>query len=253
MPIDDLLERLARYDTPTIANTIELFEVRPRFAGYMDGRIRAAYPDLPPMVGYAATATFRSAAPADSADAYKGLENQLAQMESLPGRAVIVFQDLDDPPVGATFGEVMCGVYRALGAAGLITSGGGRDIIQVHELRFPVFSSTTICSHAYSQTVDVGRPIRVGGLVVRSSDLLHGDANGVTSVPLDIAADVADAAAEYIAAERHVVDYVQQPGQKTAAGIIDHRRTMGEAIAALRRRLSSKLTAKYTKRRGSRD
>ena len=253
MATDDLLKRLARYDTPTIANTIELFEIRPRLAGYTDGRIRAAYPDLPPMVGYAATATFRAAAPADSGDVYKGLENQLGQMESLPGPAVIVFQDLDDPPVGATFGEVMCGVYRALGAAGLITSGGGRDIIQVRELRFPVFSSTTICSHAYSQIVDVGRPVRVAGLVVRPADLLHGDANGVTSIPLEIAADVADAAADYIAAERHVIDYVQQPGEKTVFEMLERRRAMGEAIAALRKRLSRKPRVQTGKRPAGED
>ncbi|MBA3572466.1 MAG: RraA family protein, partial [Pyrinomonadaceae bacterium] len=59
---------------------------------------------------------------------------------------VVVFQDLDDPPVGATFGEIMCSVYRAFGAAGLITSGGGRDLAQVRALGFPVFVGSTICS-----------------------------------------------------------------------------------------------------------
>jgi hypothetical protein len=31
MPVD--LKRLAQFDTPTISNTIEVFEVRPRTAG----------------------------------------------------------------------------------------------------------------------------------------------------------------------------------------------------------------------------
>ena len=51
-----VLEKLARYDTPTICNVIELFEVRPNTVGYMDGRIRAAFPEMPPMIGFAATA-----------------------------------------------------------------------------------------------------------------------------------------------------------------------------------------------------
>jgi hypothetical protein len=51
----------------------------------------------------------------------------------------MVFQDLDDPPVGATFGEVMCSVYQAYGSVGLVTSGGGRDLLQVEALDvFPV-------------------------------------------------------------------------------------------------------------------
>ena len=54
------LGKLAQYDTPTICNVIELFEVRPQESGYMDGRIRAAFPELPPMVGFAATASFRT-------------------------------------------------------------------------------------------------------------------------------------------------------------------------------------------------
>ena len=35
------LKLLGQFDTPTISNVIELFEIRPRSAGYMDGRIRA--------------------------------------------------------------------------------------------------------------------------------------------------------------------------------------------------------------------
>ena len=54
MPITaDTLKRLAHFDTPTICNVIELFDVRPRIRGYMDGRIVANFPELPPMVGFA--------------------------------------------------------------------------------------------------------------------------------------------------------------------------------------------------------
>ena len=61
MPMSaEVLKLLAKYDTPTISNVIELFEVRPRNTGYMDGRIRACFPEMPPIVGYAATATMRT-------------------------------------------------------------------------------------------------------------------------------------------------------------------------------------------------
>jgi regulator of RNase E activity RraA len=240
----DLLTCLACFDTPTICNTIELFDVRPDTEGYMDGRIRAAFPELAPMVGFATTATFRSAWPAQGGSAYTSLERQLREIESLPGPAIVVFQDLDDPPVGATFGEVMCSVYQAFHAVGLITSGGGRDLAQVRALRFPVFTGTTICSHGYSQTVDVGLPVRVGGLQVRPGDLLHGDANGVTNIPVEIAAEVADAAREFVEAEKLIIDYAQAEGAKTMAEMMDRRRAMGEAIAALRQRVSRQASAR---------
>jgi regulator of RNase E activity RraA len=205
----------------------------------MDGRIQAAFPEMPPMVGFAATATFRSACP-PSKSTYATLESQAELFATLPGPAVVVFQDLDDPAVGATFGEVMCSTYKAFGSVGLITSGGGRDLLQVKALGYPVFTASTICSHAYCQTQDVGAPVRVGGLAVQTGDLLHGDANGVTSIPLDLASEVADVAEEFVAAENHVLQYVKSSGTKEIRKFTEKRAAMGEVMAALRRRVCRK-------------
>ena len=238
-PSPSTLKKLAQYDTPTICNVIELFENRRNTDGYMDGRIQAAFPEMPPMVGFAATATFRSATPPGKST-YVALESQVEHFARLPGPAVIVFQDLDDPPVGATFGEVMCSTYKAFGSVGLITSGGGRDLLQVKALGYPVFSGSTICSHAYCQTLDVGALVRVGGLVVQTGDLLHGDANGVTSIPMELASEIADVAAEFVAAENHVLEYVKTSGAKEVSALGAKRVAMSEAMAALRRRVSRK-------------
>ena len=51
------LELLRKYDTPTICNVVELSTSR-RTAGYLDGRLQACYPKLPPMVGFAARPRF---------------------------------------------------------------------------------------------------------------------------------------------------------------------------------------------------
>lgn len=230
MAID--LKLLARYDTPTICNTVELFEVRPRNEGYMDGRIRACFPEMPPAVGYASTATIRCAFPRLEGDVYASLDEQTARFGELPGTPIVVFQDLDDPAVAATFGEVMCSAYRAFGAAGIVTSGAARDLDQVRRLGFPAFSDGTICSHGYSHIVDLHHAVRVGGLTIHPGDLIHGDANGVTTIPIDIAPDVAQAAAEYAAAESIVLDYLRS-GKPETAGFREARRAMLAEIAAL--------------------
>jgi regulator of RNase E activity RraA len=229
------LEKLAKYDTPTICNVIELFDIRAYDVGYMDQRIRAAFPELKPAVGFAATAKFRSTS---APSAYSTLQDQLEQFEQLPGPAFVVFQDLDEPSVGATFGEVMCSTYQGFGSVGLITSGGGRDLLQVKALDYPVFTGSTICSHAYCQILDVGLPVSVGGLAVNTGDLLHGDANGVTSIPIEIATEIADVAEEFIAAEAFVIEYMKSNAPKTIAEFAARRKAMGDAIAALRRRVS---------------
>ncbi len=238
MPISaQTLSKLAQYDTPTICNVIELFDVRPHHTGFMDGRIRANFPEMPPMVGFASTAAFRSGGPPLSGDAYGTIDDQVRRFEDLPGPAVMVFQDIDDPPVGATFGEIMCSVYQAYGSVGLITSGGGRDLPQVRALGYPVFTATTICAHAWCHLLHLGLPVRVGGLVVHQGDLLHGDANGVTGIPLDIASEVADVAREYVDAEKIILDYVHRPGEKTLAGLSAAREELMAAIARLRDRV----------------
>ena len=191
------------------------------------------------MVGFAATAAFRSGAPPAAGNAYGSLLDQVRAFAELPGAGVVVFQDLDDPPVGATFGEVMCSVYRAFGSAGLVTSGGGRDLQQVRALDYPVFTGATICAHAYCHILHVGLPVRVGGLVVNQGNLLHGDANGVTSIPLEIAAEVANLAAEFVEAERIVLDYVQGPGEKTPEGLAKVQKKFSAAVARLREQLGS--------------
>ena len=236
----ETLDKLARFDTPTVCNLIELFDVRPRDTGFMDGRIEACFPELAPMVGFASTAVFRSSAPPAGGDAYGDFIEQVEGFDELPGPAVMVFQDTDDPPVGATFGEVMCSVYQAFGSVGLVTSGGGRDLLQVGELNYPVFTGSTICSHAYCHILHTGLPVRVGSLVVKPGDLLHGDANGVTHVPVAIAGEVADAADEFIAAEKIIIDYARGPGKKTPQGLRAVREEFSAVVAKLRERISRK-------------
>jgi regulator of RNase E activity RraA len=234
MPID--LKLLAQFDTPTICNTIELFEVRPRTAGYMDGRIRACFPEMPPIAGYAATATMRCDQPRREGDVYGSLDEQVARFPELPGPPVVVFQDLDDPAVAATFGEIMCTTYQSFGAVGLITSGAARDLDQVRRIGFPTFSNGAICSHGYSHIVDLHRAVRVGGLTIQPGDLIHADTNGIATIPLEIASAVAHAAAEFVAAESIVLDYLKS-GAPTVAGFSEARKAMMSAQAALGKRV----------------
>lgn len=232
------LELLRQYDTPTICNVVELFDLRPRTAGYMDRRITACYPKLPPMVGYAATATFRSAAPPASGNVYAGLAEQVAAFGEMPGPPVVVFQDLDTPVMSATFGEVMCTTYKAFGAAGLITSGAARDLDQVEGLYFPCFADGVICAHGYCHIVQLNVPVHVGGVMVHHGDLLHGDRNGVTTIPNELASAVAQACPEYMAAEAIVMDYLKA-GKLDPKGYAAARKGCKDRVDELARKLRS--------------
>lgn len=230
------LAELAQYDTPTVCNVIELFDVRPRNVGYMNDSIKACFPKLPPMVGFALTSTFRSLAPPKAGDAYGSLTDQVEKFAELPGPPVLVFQDLDEPTASATFGEVMCTMYKSFGSAGLITSGAGRDLDQVAALDYPVFTNGTICSHGYCHIPHINVPVTVGGIAVHPGDLLHGDLNGVTTIPPEIASEIPDACQELMAAEQVILDYCKS-GNISPSGLVEARQESQALISQLASRV----------------
>ena len=205
----------------------------------MDGRIRACFPEMKPMVGFAATAAFRSSGPPGEGSVRGSVGDQVERFGELSGPPVVVFQDLDDPPVGATFGEVMCTTYQTFGAVGLITSGAGRDLEQVRAIGFPVFTSGAICAHAYCHVLDICAPVHVGGIAVYPDDLLHGDLNGVTTIPHEIAADVADAGEEYVAAEAVILSLLSE-GRPSVRDLREAQAEAASRIQRLRQQLGGK-------------
>ena len=232
----EVLNKLCRYDTPTVCNVIELFGVRPQTDGYMDDRIKACFPDMGPICGYASTATFRSAVSPWGAGAYGTLDDQLARFGEVPGPPLVVIQDLDSPTKSATFGEVMAATYKSFGAVGLITSGAARDLDQVRAVGLPCFSDGVISSHGYPQLLEFQIPVHVGGLAVYPGDLIHADQNGVTNIPGEIAGQVADVCEEFCAAEAVVLDYCSG-GRVSVEGFTEARKELGRRLQALKQRV----------------
>jgi len=227
-----LFEGLKKFDTATVCNVLELAGLRSKKDGYADARIKALYPALPPMVGIALTATFRACEPTRGVPVYQSLVDQIARFAHLAGPAIPVFQDLDDPPTAATFGEVMCTTYVTFGAAGLVTSGWARDIPQVEKLRFPCFASGVSAAHGYCHQPNNDVPVRIGGLMIYPGDLLHGDVNGLTTIPWAVAPFVAKACERYMEAEALVLEYLHAGGA-TVEGYGEAMKKMRAAIEAL--------------------
>ena len=229
------LNKLRQVDTATVCNVIELFEIRPRNRGFMRRQIKAAFPDLPPMVGYASTATCRTFVEPDPLRK-AGAPDLVGRFKDLSGPAVVVLQNLDTGGSAAIFGDVMCNSFKAFGATGLVTNGPGRDFVGINPLAFPVFCDGIVCSHGYNHLLDLHVPVQVGGISIYPDDLLHGDANGVTTIPREIAPDVADACAEFAAAEQIIIDLAQS-GKASAAELRDAYDEKARLVAELGERL----------------
>lgn len=207
----DVLAALRRYNAPTIANAIELFDVVPRNQGFMDASVKSIFPAMPPFAGYAVTATIRAAQP-PGPEVRTSVTDLYQHILSVPAPRVIVVQDLDDPKAtGSLWGEVNGNIHKALGCVAVVTDGGVRDLDEVEALGLPLFASAVIVSHAYVHLVDVGVPVTVGGLTVQPGDLLHGDKHGVIRVPHEVAARIPDAVEALERYERGIIEVCRSP------------------------------------------
>ncbi len=200
------IESLRRYNTPTISNAIEVFNIRKRHLGFLPHRIRCLLPDLGPIVGYAVTSQTRASF---SADPWSDMTaDYLRYVAAQPGPKIAVGQDLDDPPgLGAQFGEVNATIHKKLGCVGHVTDGCPRDLDEVHELGFQLFGLNPCVSHAYVRLVDFGKPVHLAGVEILPGDLIHADRHGVCIIPLDIAPRLAEACAEVERLEKPLLEY----------------------------------------------
>jgi regulator of RNase E activity RraA len=203
---DEQLEALRRIDACTLANAIETFNARLRNEGFVDHTVRSLFPELPPMVGYAATVRIRGSSPPLTNGPYPDRTDWWDYIDSLPTPRVIVLQDVATKPgLASLIGEVHMNILRTLGCVGVVTNGSVRDIPAVRAAGFHYFAGSVSVSHGYVHIVDFGSAVEIGGLTIESGALLHGDVHGVQSVPHAIAATIPEVAARLTAHERKLI------------------------------------------------
>ena len=200
-----MIDALRKISSPSVANGIETFKVRPRNQGQMSSEIKTLFPDMGPLVGYAVTAIIR-AEPEPMEGHRASTFAWWDYVLSIPAPRVVVVHDLDDPRgQGAQWGEVQANIHKALGCAGVITDGSVRDLDEVRALGFQFAAACVSVSHAYIHMVDFGLSVKVGGLWVKPGDLLHADHHGVVSIPGEIAENIPGAVAKVEADERKFI------------------------------------------------
>ncbi len=208
------LAALRALDTPTICNALEVVCPERRGAGYTDETLVSVDPALPPMVGYARTATIRSTQPGAAQGAEMAAQRMAyhAYVHAAPGPAVSVVQDLDGARAGygSFWGEVNSAVHKALGCIGGITDGSIRDLDDIAP-GFQLLARKVVPSHAFVHLVDFGGQVNVCGMVVRSGDLIHADRHGAVVIPHEAARQVPAAAQAVIDREQRYLEVIRRP------------------------------------------
>ena len=212
MDTGSLFEHLRRFDTPTIANALEIARGQRTITGFTRQTLVASSVQLPPIVGFARTVTIRSSAPYDPAVRRK---NQLAYYEYLakPQQpTVAVVQDIDGQPgLGAFWGEVNTHIHWGLGCMGAVTNGSMRDLDAMHP-RFQCLAASLSPSHAWVQVVDFGKEVDVFGLVVSDDEIVHADRHGAVVIPRDLLEKLPAAIDLMARREKVILDASRLPG-----------------------------------------
>ena len=205
------IEALKKITSPSVANAIETFKVRPREQGNVSSAIRALFPEMGPMVGYAVPCVIRAeAGPIEGhrASTYGWWDYVL----SIPAPRVIVVHDLDDPRgQGAQWGEVQANIHRALGCVGVITDGSVRDLDAMAP-NFIVLAGSIMPSHAHVHLVEYGGTVSVFGMVVSANDVIHCDRHGAVVVPYEVVEKIPAAVDLLTRREKVLIQASKQPG-----------------------------------------
>ncbi|MDQ7841030.1 MAG: RraA family protein [bacterium] len=203
--LQDLVEGFRGVSTASVSDAVDRVSGRPGFMTHEIKPILSAK-----LVGPAVTVLERAA-----------LEPQppthaLETIDTAPAGAVVVI-GMEDPHGSrnvACWGGLMATAAVTRRLAGAVLDAGVRDVEEIRQMGFPVFSRTVIPSTTVGRYVTVGRdlPVTCGGVLVHPGDIIVGDTDGVVVVPRAHAAEVLKMATEIEDTERRMAEGIRRTG-----------------------------------------
>jgi 4-hydroxy-4-methyl-2-oxoglutarate aldolase len=117
-----------------------------------------------------------------------------------PGDVIVAA--VSSPNSDGMFGELLATSFRARGALALVIDAGCRDVKELTEMRFPVWSRAVSAKGTVKATVgSVNVPIVCAGTLVHPGDVIIADDDGVVVIARREAAAVLEASKKRIANE----------------------------------------------------
>ena len=194
-----MLEKLKRFDTPSITNVVATYPGKLLCLGlyepwrqnwYTNTSVHCIYPELGPIVGYAVTIVFALPNPRFQRLSFDDVVDAIGK--SKKPAIVVIKQDFPQEmqsKVGLAGGQ-MTTLFKACGAIGVVTNGPSRDVDEIRPMKFQYMMSGVTPGHGEMAISAVNVPVSVAGMDVAPGEIIHMDENGACKFPADRLADV---------------------------------------------------------------
>lgn len=138
-----------------------------------------------------------------------GFNAQKQAFDSLRPDEVLIVEARGETGTG-TVGDILAARAQTLGAAGIVTDGGVRDLDEVTRLGLPTYHAGPHPAVLGRRHVpwDIDLTVSCGGAAVQPGDVIVGDADGVLVVPPHLVAEIVDAAIEQERQEQFIAEQV---------------------------------------------
>ena len=191
------IKRLTEFDTPTVANGLEMLQLRDPTVGYTGPDVRALMPEMGARVGIAVTARMdTTTAGVDNPESL--WREWIRLMHEAAKTGLPVFAVMESvgprPRYTVTIGDGMGTMMLIAGATGFLTNGSIRDLDGVRGIGLPCWAAGVSPMHGKLRWLDVGSPVVIDGMIVRPGDIVHADVNGALTIPPAVADQVLEKA-----------------------------------------------------------
>jgi hypothetical protein len=207
-----LLKELGEFSTPAIFNGMKRLGMSVEKLASVDHRtIHCMAPTLGPRIGFAATrkvATRRNGPPVEKELDRRFLREMHHHICSLPSPRFLAVENVGDSTGRmCIWGEVAANINLAMGCVAGLTNGPVRDLPEMAACGFLTFARGAAVGGGHVDTLEVGTPVNIGGLIIAPGDLLHGDLHGVIKIPIELAPQLPEAIRAVEKAEKRIIEY----------------------------------------------
>ena len=212
----EIMETFGKASTGNVADAVD---EATGLRGFMSRDMKPVFKAK--VIGPAVTVLLRRALRNDKRD-WPNL--QIQTLDEAPPGSVMV-EVLEDGLDTAGVGNLMATTAKVRGLAGMVIDGGARDIEELEEIGFPVWSRSQTPATSVGRYIPVARnvPVTCGGVLVRNGDWIVADKTGVVVVPAESLPQVLKLLRQYDDKETRMVPLIKET------------RSMGKALEKFNR------------------